>query len=156
MSLSIQMTYNRVQSRERRDSSPGYLFPVCSSYSRVLVRISRTRQSRDNKLFEIDDVATPQRVWACSLLRYYSASGVFMPSLAAMLHTTRDSNPLSYVDRVALDRFYNLRSPTIHVIEITTQLVSSFRLVFRILLLIILKKSSKIASVNLTLNSQRY
>ena len=33
----------------------------------------------------------------------------------------QDSNPLSYVDRVGLDRFYNLRSPCTHVPEISTR-----------------------------------
>lgn len=32
----------------------------------------------------------------------------------------QDSNPLSYVDRVGLDRFYNLRSPCTRASEIST------------------------------------
>lgn len=43
-----------------------------------------------------------------------------MPSLAAMLHTTGIVTPLSYVGRVGLDRFYNLRSPRTRVAEIST------------------------------------
>lgn len=43
-----------------------------------------------------------------------------MPSLAAMLHTTGIATPLSYVGRVGLDRFYNLRSPRTRVAEIST------------------------------------
>lgn len=37
-----------------------------------------------------------------------------MPSLAAVLHTTGIATPLSYVGRVGLDRFYNLRSSRVH------------------------------------------
>jgi len=43
-----------------------------------------------------------------------------MPSLAAMLHTTGIATPLSYVGRVGLDRFYNLRSPRTRVVEISS------------------------------------